>query len=110
MSVTLISNPASPVLDGTDVTLTCTVEIGQGMSQSDLSLLTVDVQLSRNGTMLALTGPMVISTNFSYTIQLDSFGRRDSGNYTCTVSLQQPSTYLTGMGIHSAVAKVVTGA
>ena len=85
--------------------------MGQGVLQSDMSLLMVDVQMSKDGTMLAPTGPIVTGTTFTYTIQLDSFGRRDSGNYTCTatVSLRQPSTYLTGMDALSAVAKVVTG-
>ena len=85
--------------------------MGQGVSQSDLSLLMVDVQMSKDGTTLALTGPTVTDTNFTYTIQLDSFGRRDSGNYICkaTVSLRQPSIYLTGIGVLSAMAEVVTG-
>ena len=110
-SVTVTSNPSSLILDGTDVTLICTVQIGQGILQSDLSLLMVDVQMSRDGTILTLTGPTVTDTTFTYTIQLDSFGRRDSGNYTCktAVSLQQPSIYLTGIDVLSAMAKVITG-
>ena len=85
--------------------------MGQGVLPSDLSLLMVDTQLSRDGTTLDLTGPMMSGTTFTYTIQLYSFGRNDSGNYTCTanVALQQPSTYLIGMGRGTAMSKVVTG-
>ena len=91
--VTVSSNP---VTAGSSVRVTCTVELSQQVSQSDLSLLMVDAQLSRDGTTLALTGPTVAGTTFTYTIQLDSFGRNDSGNYTCTATVrpQPTSTYL----------------
>ena len=58
----------------------------------------VDTQLFRDGTPLTLTGPTVSGTTFIYTTQLNSFGRSDSGNYTCTATIQpQPtSTYITG--------------
>ena len=71
----------------------------------------VDAQLSRDGTTLALTGPTVAGTTFTYTIQLDSFGRNDSGNYTCTATVrpQPTSTYLTGSGVLSNVTRVTTG-
>ena len=110
-SVTVTSTRPSPILDGTDVTVTCAVEMAQGVVDSDLSLLMVDAQLSRDGTPLTLTGPTVTGTTFTYTTQLDSFGRNDSGNYTCsaTVRPRQTSTYLIGNGVTSAIIKVVTG-
>ena len=85
------------------MTVTCTVEMGEGVSQSDLSLLMVDAQLSRDGTLLALSGPTVTGTTFTYTIQLDSFGRNDSGNYTCTATVRPQPTlaYLTGNSVMS---------
>ena len=109
--VTINSNPLSPILDGTNVTLTCSVTMGQGVLPSDLSLLMVDTQLSRDGTTLPLTGPMVSGTTFTYTIQLNSFGRNDSGNYACSanVTLRQPSTYLTGVGHGTAISEIVIG-
>ena len=103
-------NPPSPVLDGTDVTLTCNVTMGQGVLSSDLSLLMVNTQLSRDGTklnrMMSISG-----TTFTYTIQLNSFGRNDSGNYTCTanVTLLQPSTYLTGIRQGTDSIEIVIG-
>ena len=87
------------LITGSDVTLTCAVELNSVIQSSAINyLLIVDVQLSRDGTPLALTGPTVSGTTFTYTKRFESFGRSDSGNYTCTATIQpQPtSTYLTG--------------
>ena len=83
---------------GSDMTLTCTVELNSAIVVSDISLLTVEAQLSRDGTPLTLTGPTVTGTTFTYTRQFESFGRNDSGNYTCmtTITPQPSSIYLTG--------------
>ena len=67
--------------------------------EPELSLLIVDAQLFRNETPLNLTGPPEMrGTTFTYSIQLNSFGRSDLGNYSCTATVTpQPSaTYLTG--------------
>ena len=79
--------------------------------ESDLSVLMVDAQLSRDGTPLTLTGPTVAGTTFTYTIQLNSFGRSDSGNYTCTATVrpQPPSTFLTESGEQSDTDELVIG-
>ena len=110
--MTVTSNPPSPILDGTDVTVSCVVEMAQGVVDSDLSLLMVDAQLSRDETPLTLTGPTVTGTTFTYTTQLDSFGRNDSGNYTCSATVtraQSSSTYLTGSGQATTVDEFVVG-
>ena len=85
-------------ITGSDVTLTCAVELNSLIHSSEVHLLIVDVQLSRDGTPLALTGPTVSGTTITYTRRFESFGRSDSGNYTCTATIQpQPtSAYLTG--------------
>ena len=110
-SVTVASDPDSPILNGTDVTLTCTVELGPSVVDSDLSLLMVDAQLSRDGTPLTLTGPTVAGTTFTYTIQLNTFGRNDIGKYTCTATVrpQPPSTSLTESGDQSDTAELIIG-
>ena len=102
-SITLVSSDHSskpnslPVL-GTDVTLTCTLELNSAVVASEIILLTVDTQLFHDGTLLTLTGPTVSGTTFTYTTQLNSFGRSDSGNYTCTATVRPRPTlnYLTG--------------
>ena len=107
--VTINSNPPSLILDGTDVTLTCSVTMGREVLPSDLSLLMVDAQLSRDGTILNPTGPIVTGTTFTYTIRLDTFGRNDSGNYNCTanVTLLQSSIYLAGIGHGTAISEII---
>ena len=110
-SVTITSDQVNPVNAGSTATLTCTVELSPLVVESDLSVLMVDAQLSRDGTPLTLTGPTVASTTFTYTIQLDSFGRSDSGNYTCTATIRPhpPSTFLTESGEQSDTARVTAG-
>ena len=110
VSVTITSDQANPINTGSTVTLTCIVELGPSVVDSDLSVVMVDAQLSRDGTPLTLTGPTVAGTTFTYTIQLDSFGRSDSGNYNCTATVRPhpPSIFLTESGEQFNTARVTT--
>ena len=86
--------------------------MSQEILDSEIFLLMVDVQVSRpDGTPLTLTGPTVTGTTFTYTTQLNSFGRSDSGNYSCnaTVRPQPSSTYLTGISTMLDKARITTG-
>ena len=77
-SITLVSSDHSsrpnslPIL-GSDVILTCTLELNSAVVASEIFLLMVDTQLSRDGTLLALNGPTVSGTTFTYTRQFESF-------------------------------------
>ena len=110
-SVTVTSNTPSPVRVGSNVMVTCTVELGPAVVDSELSLLMVDTKLSRDGSPLSLTVPTITGTTLAYTIQFNSFERSDSGNYTCTATVtpQPSSTYLTGSGEMSGTARITTG-
>ena len=110
-SVTLTGSNPSPIRPGSDVRLICSVKLSPLVVESDLSVLLVDAQLSRDGTPLALTGnPVVAGTIFTYTMQLDSFGKSDSGNYTCTATVRSNSTYLINSGsLMSGYIEVSTG-
>ena len=79
---------------GTSITLTCTLMLNSAIAASDISLLMVDAQLSRDGTPLTLTGPTVTGTTFTYTTQINSFGRIDSGNYVCTATVRSKPTQM----------------
>jgi hypothetical protein len=97
-SLMLTSSPEALVF-GSDVTLTCTLGLNSAIVANDLSLLMVDVQLSRDGTLLDNPSQSPVSgTTFTYTTQLNSFGRSDFENYTCTatISPQPNAIYLTG--------------
>ena len=86
--------------------------MNQEILDSEIFLLMVDVQVSwPDGTPLTIAGPTVTGTTFIYTTQLNSFGRSDSGNYTCnaTVRPQPSSTYLTGISIMLDIARITTG-
>lgn len=98
-SVILMSNKPTPIWPvGSDVSLVCIVKLNPTVVESDLQLLMVDIQLSRDGTPFALASqtPLLNGTTFTYTTQLNSLGRKDSGNYTCTVTVgsQPPVTYV----------------
>ena len=111
-SVVVNSSLGNIVRKGSSVTLICTVELGPAVTESELSLLVVDAQLSRDGTPLALTGPIVNGTTFTYTTQLNTFGRSDSGNYTCTATVRVQSNFsafLIGISQLSDTIRVTTG-
>ena len=100
-SVTLTSigrSSNSFLILGSDLTLTCTLELNSAIVASEIFSLMVDVQLSRDGTPLTLTETTLTGTTFTYTTMVNSFGRSDSGNYTCTATVRpQPSLiYVTG--------------
>ena len=92
----MLTNNPEAVVFGSDVTLTCTLGLNPAIVASDLSLLMVEIQLSRDGVLF--DNPLTTDITFTYTTQLNSFGRSDFGNYTCTATIQpQPSAvYLTG--------------
>ena len=108
MSSDRSSRPNSLPILGSDVTLTCTLNLHSAIVPSELLLLMVDTQLSRDGTLLALSGPTVSGTTFTYTRQFESFGRSDSGNYTCTATVgPDPAfTYITGNETLSATVNI----
>ena len=96
-SLILTSSKPGPIWPvGSDVSLACIVKLNPTVVESDLPQLMVDVQLSRDGTPLALASPTINGMTFIYTTQLNLFGRSDSGNYTCTATVRpQPTvTYL----------------
>ena len=53
-----------------------------------------------DGSVLALSGPVISGTNFTYTARVSSFGDSDAGNYTCNATIRPQSslTFLSGIG------------
>ena len=78
---------------------------------SEIFLLTVETELFRDGIQVALDGPTVFGTTYTYVAQLSSFGRSDYGNYNCTAIVRpQPSlTYLTGVDMSFDTLSVTIG-
>ena len=89
------------------------MELSPAVRESDLTLLTVDVQLLRDGIPMTLTGLTVTGTTFIYSTQFNSFDRIDSGNYTCVATVRpQPmaSAYIvTSESIQSPVFVIIAG-
>ena len=82
-----------------NVDVVCTVEFGPVIMESEISFLTVDAQLSRNGSTLTLTGPVLSGTRLSYTYRIESFEVNNTGEYVCTAAVspsQSSSPYITG--------------
>ena len=107
-----VSLTSDPVITGRDVTLVCTVRMGQDIMDSEIFLLMTDAQISLpDGTPLTMMGPSVTGTTFTYTAMVNSFGRSDSGNYTCnaTVGAQPSAIYLTGIATMVVTARITTG-
>jgi hypothetical protein len=104
-----MSSPEALVF-GSDVTLTCTLGLNSAIVANDLSLLMVDVQLSRDGMLLDNPTQSAVPGT-TYTTQLSPFGIGDVGNYTCTATIRpQPiATYLTGNETLAHIAQVTTG-
>ena len=105
------SGTSDTVTIGSGITLTCTLMLNSAIVVSDLSLLMVDAQLSKDGTPLTLTGRTMTDTTFTYTTQLVSFRRSDSGNYTCTATVgpQPTSIYLAGNEVLSSTIGIKAG-
>ena len=87
------------VLSGSDVTLTCSVEMGQNVLPAELSLLMVNASITKpDGTVLVLSNPVTEGTAYKLTTQVNSFSDSDAGNYTCSATVKPKSTFLIGIG------------
>ena len=83
------------------------------MTESELSLLMADAQLfmlsggaTRN---LSLTNQAISGTTLTFTTVVNSFGRSDSGNYSCVATIRSSSIYINGTLELSNEIQVTTG-
>ena len=83
-----IPNPIPPF--GSDVTLTCAVELSPAV---DVSVTVNTVFNTPDGFMRTSTAQPVMgsSTNYAATFLISSFGRSDSGIYFCRAIVSLPS-------------------
>ena len=87
-----VSNYIRP---GSSVNLTCTITMSQSVTEIDLPLLVVEVRLSKEGMSHDLGNATVTTgTTFSYTKEMRSFERIDSGNYTCNTTVKSAHTHV----------------
>ena len=102
-----MSNPTSPIRPiESAVTLNCTVELSPLVDVP----VTVNVHLSDpTGSPLTTTTPSVSGSNHTTTAMISSFGRNQSGNYSCTATLTSDSLFLTNSGSLSAESYITVG-
>ena len=87
---------------GSDVTLTCSVQMGENVLPAHLeSLMMVNASITKpDRTVLVLSNPEIEGTAYKLTTLIKSFDDNDVGNYTCNATIKPLSSaiYLTGMG------------
>ena len=108
-SVTITSDPVSPIQPvGSDVNLTCTVVLS--------TVVNVEVAVNKmwtgpDGFMTANTAQPVMgsTTTYTSTAMVNSFGRDQSGVYTCTATVSSTSSFLTDSGSQPGTARITVG-
>ena len=99
-----LPNPIRPV--GSTVTLTCTVVLAEYVDS-----LTVNTEwtgpngFSENG----MAQRMGSTSTYISTAMVSSFGRDQSGNYTCTATVSSTSSFLTTSDSISETTSVTVG-
>ena len=89
-SIAIVSNKPNPIRPiGSTVTLTCTVELSPAVDVP----VTVNIHLSDPaGSPLNTTLPLVSGSSYTTTAMISSFGRNQSGIYTCTMNTSSTLT------------------
>ena len=80
--------------------MNCTIELDLIILESDLSLVNVSAEISRDGTILTQTSQSVDGTTFNFGTTVNFFSQSDIGNYVCRAAVTplSSSSFLTGMG------------
>ena len=94
-SVAVRSSPGNPVQVGSTVMVTCVVRLSAAVTETELSLLTVNAQLTGGGNTPTSSGPTISGSTLTFSFSLGPFMRTDSDNYTCTATIDSPSSFLT---------------
>ena len=107
--MTITSSPVTPIRPiGSDVTLTCTVELSPTVNVP----VTVNVQLTdpAGNPVTTSTSPLNGSTYITtVTAMVSSFGRSDSGVYTCTATVTSSNTLLSASSSRSDIVTATIG-
>ena len=93
---------------GSTVTLTCTADLDPAIDVP----VTINIELSDPaGSPLTTTAPSASGSNYTTAATISSFGRSDSGVYTCTaaVSPSPSNSFLSNSSSLSETFRVTTG-
>ena len=108
-TVVVRSDPATPVRPvGSDVTLTCTVDLDPAV---DVPVTVTTVWTGPAGFMNTTTAQPVVgsTTTYTSTAMVSSFGRDQSGNYTCMATVRPTTLFTTDSDLKSETARVTVG-
>ena len=90
-SVMILSNASNPIHLGSNVALTCAVELSPAV---DVPVTVNTVWSGPYSHGLSPTDPLMESTNrYISTAIVSSFGREQSGNYSCSASINSKSPF-----------------
>ena len=108
-TVSVTSNPTGIITVGSSVTLTCTVVLDPSVDVP----VTVNTMWTGpdNFNRIIMAQQMGSTTTYTSTAMVSSFGRDQSGEYTCTatVSLASPSPFITDSMSSSPLTRVTVG-
>ena len=105
-SVTVTNDPASPIIAGSNVTVICTIELNQNV---DVELTVNTVLTAPGGGTLSPTNPLMVNTSrYTSTAMVSSFGRDQSGVYTCEATLSSDALITSGMAV-SGTERITVG-
>ena len=111
MSVMLSSSVEGNVQPiGSDVTLTCSMSLASGPGIDVLLNVTFELlRMDPAGSPLTTAPPSVSESMYVTTATISSFGRNDSGVYTCRAIVSSMNTHLTNSSNASNTLRVTTG-
>ena len=111
MELSITSSPPSPIRPiGTGVIVNCSCDIGQSLPTRVLDIdIIVSISLRDPfGRLLATTIPLVNGSMYTSSAVISTFGRDQSGFYTCTASVRASSSFIVGIDT-SKRTRVTTG-
>ena len=106
-SVTLSSSIPNPIPPfGSNVTLTCMVELGPAV---DVPVTVNTILTTPDGYMNTSTAQSVVgsTTNYTTTFMISSFGRSNSGLYMCGATATSTNAYVSDSSSTSTVSQPV---
>ena len=105
--VNITSEPVSPIQPNrSQVILICTVELNPAV---DVPVIVYVWLTDPAGNLLTITTTSVSGSTYTTTATIRSFGREQSGVYSCAATVNSSSPYLTNSSLKSGMAYVTVG-
>ena len=104
-----IASPIQPI--GTSISLNCSCDIAQTLPVEYVDILDITVNISLRDPLMELLPTTVISVSgavYTTSAVISSFGRNQSGIYTCTAFVNSPVSFIIGREI-SIQKHITTG-